>query len=654
MKKITLKSMHLENFKGAKRLDIDFFDVTDISGDNGTGKTTVFDAFNWLLWGRNSENETNFGVKTWNEDNEPIHKLRHAVKAELIVGGEIVILERSMREKWQKKRGFDQEHFTGHETEFFINGVAKQAGEFKSFVNTVIPESISRMVTDPLYFNKFMKWEDRRVVLTEIAGEVSDVDILRMNPELDEIEAILESTTPGDKIANAKAVISSKIKTLKSDLSDIPARIDEVQRSMPEQMDWDVLEAKKAEIAQSIDSVNKKISDEQARANDEFEAIRHLTNEKNELLLKVDQMRSDLFREANAKRNELVTKKEAYEKRVLDIESEMKMREASITGNKVRIKELTTTNENLKASYNELNSKPISVSDVVDKCPACNQQLPLEEIEQTKQRAVEKANKMKVESLNKIAEQAKVNNAEIQRLQQENSTLQVQQEDAFDKVKEIRSNIELIGEIPEARQPKDNDQIKEVLDRIEILRSAIAEPAKNDSQELKSQLSELQLEQKEVEDNLTKKHQIEIAENRILELTEKQKATGSEIAKLERTEHQINTFQKIKIQAVEDRVNDLFENVKFKMFEPLVNGGEQPTCICTLNGVNFQDLNTASKINAGLDVIRTLQKHFEILAPVFIDNRESVTSIIPMDCQIINLVKTTGQNKLTIKNGNNE
>jgi len=130
------------------------------------------------------------------------------------------------------------------------------------------------------------------------------------------------------------------------------------------------------------------------------------------------------------------------------------------------------------------------------------------------------------------------------------------------------------------------------------------------------------------------------AKSRIKELEDQQKTLSQEQAYYEKTEFTIQSFDKARIEAVEDRINGMFKVVRFKMFDQQLNGGENPTCVCTVNGVPFPDLNNAMKICAGLDIISTLSNAYNVIAPIIIDNRESVNEIPQMDQQIINLIVT--------------
>ena len=137
---------------------------------------------------------------------------------------------------------------------------------------------------------------------------------------------------------------------------------------------------------------------------------------------------------------------------------------------------------------------------------------------------------------------------------------------------------------------------------------------------------------------LQSKAQIEVAEKRILELKDEEKTLSQQIANVEKEQFVIENFVKAKVDALENVVNSKFKFVKFKMFEEQINGGLRETCEATVNGVPYSDVNTASKINAGLDIINVLSEHYQITAPIFIDNAESVHTLIEMQTQVLRLI----------------
>ena len=119
-KKIILKQLMLKDFKGIKSFTINFGEkVTNVKGDNGEGKTTIFDAFNWLLFDKNSIGSKNFEIKTLDDKNNAVHMLEHEVQGILMVDGKDVTLKKVYSETWTRKRGCESKEMTGHSTAYF-------------------------------------------------------------------------------------------------------------------------------------------------------------------------------------------------------------------------------------------------------------------------------------------------------------------------------------------------------------------------------------------------------------------------------------------------------------------------------------------------------------------------------------------------------
>jgi exonuclease SbcC len=192
MKKVKILKLSLQNFKGIRSLEISFNDTTRISGDNATGKTTLVDAFTWLLFGKDSTDRKDFSIKTLDSENKVIEKLDHEVSGVFEVNNETITLRRILREKWVTRRGSETSEMQGHETLFFWNDVPLQAGEFQAKVDAIISEQIFKMVTSPLYFNS-LKWQDRRNILTTIAGNLSDSEIASGNKAFQDLLEVMGS-----------------------------------------------------------------------------------------------------------------------------------------------------------------------------------------------------------------------------------------------------------------------------------------------------------------------------------------------------------------------------------------------------------------------------------------------------------------------------
>ena len=77
-----LKKLTLTNFKGCRSfcLDTDGGQSVSVYGDNATFKTTIFDAFLFLLFEKNSLGAKDFDIKTRDEHGNVIPAINHEVE----------------------------------------------------------------------------------------------------------------------------------------------------------------------------------------------------------------------------------------------------------------------------------------------------------------------------------------------------------------------------------------------------------------------------------------------------------------------------------------------------------------------------------------------------------------------------------------------
>ena len=197
-----LINLRLRNFKGIKdlSLEIDGKDL-NVYGENGTGKTTIFDAFMWLLFDKDSQNSSQFNVKPLDTFGEPNHMMEHEVIAVIELDGKHVELQKTYKEKWTKKRGQADSELTGHTTDYFINGVPKKLKEYKDFLAEIIDEDTFKIITNPLHFNTKVDWKKRRQIALEICGEVQIEEIFD-KPDVELIE-IISKLSDGQKTSLA-------------------------------------------------------------------------------------------------------------------------------------------------------------------------------------------------------------------------------------------------------------------------------------------------------------------------------------------------------------------------------------------------------------------------------------------------------------------
>jgi DNA repair exonuclease SbcCD ATPase subunit len=672
MKKITLQKMTLLNFKGIRKLEINFDGLnTEIHGDNGTGKTTIFDAFIWCLFGKDSSDRKDFEIKTLDENGNAISKLNHEVEIALLVDSDIVTLKRVYREKWTSKRGSNDAEFTGHETTFFWNDVPMLQNEYNKKVSEILDESIFKMITSPTFFNTSMKWQDRRDILLKITGEVCDTDIAGENPAYLQI---ISQLTQGKTLDQYKAQVKAQVSKLKEELKSIPTRIDEAERQRVTGIDFNALRAELAECKSQFDEVNGQLTN-RGKA---FESVLEQNKQK---MISVSKLEAKLEAIKNTVHDVVVkrltpnnSELSNLQKELQQKESELKSLEPNITffknqlaSNEKAISDLNTQIQSKRDDYNTESEKEFT-QELDNSCPTCKQPLPADQIEAKKSEMRDNFNKVKSEKLKQIADDGLKMKSTLQSTIEAKEKNESALNECTEKAGLIEKEVELLKEkidtfnagaktdlsdeiefasIVEAELQSNDEYIKTGLE-IEAIKSEIKEVPKVDNSELEAKQKAINSRIDEINAELAKESVNASIDSRVKELQAQEKDYVEKINDVDRILFNVENFEKEKITRSEELVNSKFSLVKFKMFKEQINGGYEPTCVATVNGVPFNDANTASKINAGLDIINTLSQFYGVFAPIFVDNRESIVRLIDSESQIISLVVDPEFNQLKV------
>jgi len=630
---IKIKWLRLTNFKGVRNLSIDFGDrITNISGANATGKTTIFDAFTWLLFGKNSDDAKDFNIKTIDADNQPIHRLSHEVEALLMNEGREIRFKRVFKEKWTKKRGNATDEFTGHETEYYVDDVPLSQKEYQARVDFIMNETVAKMVTNPLYFNS-LKWQERRTILESLIPSITDATIASGNDAFTQLIAEIGHET----IINFKKKIAAQKNRIKDSLSNIPPRIDELQRSKPTPVDYKAMKVVIKQKEKAMLAVEQEIEDSSKAYETEFANILKLQQHKNKLQLELSNEESELSRKNKMiiSQYEIMIEKLNYE--IAECRKDEISSLAKINEVKRQSQEINDANDKLRGEWSLANARQLILDDNSLNCPTCHQALPDEQRNNTVNKLTKNFNESKQNELNRISQIGKQNKAII-----ESNTTMI--EELNIRINKLKSTIEqhqkdLINTKQELSEAKEMQiQSSPRIDELKAAIAAIIIPTSPviDVDGLKQKRNELRNNISELNQQLALEGELQRIEERIAQLLSEEKTMAQELADLERKEYLISEFTKAKIDAIEKQINAKFTLAKFKMFEQQINGGEAEICECLMNGVPFSDLNTASKINVGVDIINVLSAHYNVIAPIFIDNRESVNSIIETKSQLIN------------------
>jgi DNA repair exonuclease SbcCD ATPase subunit len=641
MKKLILSKLHIRDFKKINDLEIDFSQETTIAGTNGVGKSTIFDAYTWLLYGKNSHDQQDFSIKRLDSDGKVIHNLVASVRGVFILDSDVIELERRYKEKWTKKRGNEHEELTGHTTEYFIDQIPKSKSEFDTYVKDMISDTIAKVISSPLYFNEKMKWQERREILTSIAGDTTPEDVLNFAPaefkSANELLALLEARK---SLTDEKTRIASERKRLKEQLEGIAPKIEELTSMTVTELDATELDTKKADLNTAKEQINKQLEDIAEQNKAEQQKVIDSNNQLYKWQDEYIKAKRDLLKDHN-------DRAQAYEKRKAELRLEIQKIEFALSENgsaenqnEANLRVLTNLQAKLKEKYEAEKAKQFAA--ITENCPCC--QRPMESNEQEQ---LEKFNLAKANAIKQIvaeAQDVKVKILEcsgaIEVLGQKKDKLTIERAAKETYLKEVEASFVV------EQEPADTSEMLALKNAIDTHKPYTPEAVCNNA--LKQEREQLDEQIKEVEASLAKLSHIAVINTRIAELAENKRALAQQIASLERVAFQIDAYEKAHIELVESRVNAKFAIVKWKMFDEQINGGLAPTCEATVNGTPYNDLNTAMKINAGLDVINALNYHFGMFAPVFIDARESIVEIIETDCQVISLQVDKAFDELTV------
>ena len=224
----------LTNFKGIR--DYTFSPEggsVSVSGDNGSGKTSLLDGFLWVLLDRDSAGHRDFELKTLDASGAAIPMLEHSVEIEIEHQGQRRQLKKTLSENWVKARGSATAEFSGHRTAYEIDHVPLQKKEYDAAISAMCDETLLRSLTDPQYFAAKLPWQQRRRILLELCGDLSDAELIAGDVRLDELTGLLA----GRSIEDFRRQLAARKTLVNSELKAIPVRVDEASRAMPAEAD---------------------------------------------------------------------------------------------------------------------------------------------------------------------------------------------------------------------------------------------------------------------------------------------------------------------------------------------------------------------------------------------------------------------------------
>lgn len=645
--KMIIEHMRLENFKGCRELDIDFSSrLTAIRGMNGCGKTTIADAFTWVLFNKDSRGNAPggdaFHEKPLDEFSHEIHNLDTSVTLNCTLDGQRFDLRRTQTENWVKKRGNAEATFQGNVSTYWINGVETRLSDFRQRIAAIADEEVFRLVGSLSAFNA-LEWKKRRAQLMALAGKDVDGELLarpEYRPIADEIAQ--RNITPDE----LRKVLLDQRRRIGDELRMIPVRIDEAKKSLPGLTDQQIRDAEfiVADSKRDIARIDESIAALRAGGSAGPTQQQKLALEQEIVSIK-RRMWDELASATRIAKAEADSAGEALRR----LTNELQQAKTFALTYQAKAERAAARRDELREKFIEARKQTLDLGEAL--CPTCGQPMPAEMIERAKARFeatrramlddIKRQGQEAAQEAQKAEEDRQRQTAEADALEARVREAQEAHEAAMRRVKDLPVEPDFAGE----------DRLNELLKQRDA-----AEAVSGDSS---AELEGLNRRKRELEALVDKHSAVLAARDAAVETEARIKAHEARLsevgAQLTETEQMIilaEQFVQARCGALENSINSRFPTVRWKLFDRQINGGIADCCECLIpcGGamVTYSSANTAAQINADIEIVNVLSAHYDVEVPLFVDNSERVNALAPTETQLITLSVSTDDH-LTIE-----
>lgn len=645
MKQIKIARLTLENFKCHRFLNLCFDGKnSSIYGDNATGKTSVYDALTWLLFGKDSSGngEKNIEVKPLDSaGNVASRDAITSVEAVLFVDCEQIVLKRTYKEVWTTRRGSSEVVFTGNTSEYYIDGVPYKKNAFDEKVSEIVPDDVFRLLTSVTYFSADLSWQNRREILFSMAGTMTDQEIMASK----EVFFPLLEAMGKLSLADYKKKLLADKRNFSGAKTEIPARISECQKTIDDLdgLDFAVAQAELKVLNARLDSLTCQLL---AIENDTAVTQKRIAIREAQLELGTLESENDSYRREQRNTGNSVDAVEATLKALRARHSARLMTMEQESGLIAR------TDEKLAASRIEWTNVSSEVF-TGGKCLTCGQSLPADKLQiamdsfeqskRTRLLQIESAASSLVETKSQAEYRLACVREEIDQLKAE-----IQGKEA--QLEAIRSEAKPVVDMEDYHERKAAINARIALLSNEL--TALSESVISSKAKIQQQIAETKTMISEAMAVISKESVLQYAQNRIEALRQDAVNAAALLEAVEKMLFLIDEYVRYKTRFIEDSINSLFQIARFRLYREQANGGVEDRCDVVYDGVPYMGLNNGMKVNVGIDIINALSRHYGVCVPLFMDNAESVTHLEKTDAQLIRLVVSADDKKLRCEHEN--
>lgn len=627
MKDIRILRLTLDHFKGQRHFSLNLNgNCCTVYGNNGAGKTTIYDALTWLLFGKDSAGGTRFEIKPHDQSGEiRDHQAITSVEAVLSRGGEAPLtLRRTYFEKRTSRRGAG-EVFDGHGSEFFVDGVPVKKFAFEEAVAALADENLFRVLTNVTWFCQGMNWRDRRAVLFELTQAEDDRTLMESRAEFQPLLAAVGRLALDDY----RKKLQAERRSLTGLRNDVPVRLDECKKSVEalQGLDFEALGRERENFAARLEEVRGDLA-----------RLGHgalLENRRNELR-GLELARQALERENEDHRRRQKEGQAEIQRLTWELthwEAAVRSREERLSVQRQEAVRLEEVLEGLRARWRSVNAS----SFWGENCPTCGRALEGGLLAEAERRFQEdRARALSDILADSDGKKAALASLRLTISQGEDEARQEQagMEALRAKLADIRP--EEVSDLPDygARRSALEESVRQAAEAVRSLEEDGAEARTvlgRTAEDLESRVRAL-------DQAIAKRAVLEAARERMEALRRQAADTEARLEAADAMAYLLERFVSFKAARTEERVNSLFETVRWRLFETHVNGGLAECCEATVDGTAYSSsLNNGARVNAGMEVIDVLSRHYGVRVPLVVDNAEGVTELRTMDCQVIRL-----------------
>lgn len=621
-----LLSLALQNFKGHQDLTVNFGNITIISGANGTGKTSVFDAFCWLLTGKDGQGRVcgtgqkgEATIRPRQADGELLRQVEVSVTGRLMnEDGEVHTLRRVYCEQYSADKNSGAKIFKGNTTKYFINDVPTPAAKYDAWVKANVDPDRMKLTSDPAYFPG-LPWQDQRALLLQVAGDVDDAAVIASDKAL----APLAEALKKHSIDDIKAMAAAQLKLANKAVKEGVVRVDQTMKLAGNVTEADLT----AEITRQDELL--KAQNEMVTQAESALAAAKSTGQTGRLQAELDAWKMKVEAWEERRHNKIVDINDQFRRRSLELQGTIESKRAQLDDLISRLKAAETRKQNLYYDYDTVYARTFTETE----CPTCHQPLPADKVAEFR----EQFNQEKARTIEAIVADGKQTAAKIKELEARRDSMKLEVDTAENALAALHKNHQAaLDALP---QLEDVPEFREVRSKRDMIARELANLEKGEMPDLTPLQANLD-EACYARDMLLNKRarlQSNLDTLRAIgdlqaELQTQRENADAASAKL----RLITAFVAARCRLVSDKVNTLFPGLEWQLFtRNITNDDLVETCELRMHGVGYRDLSQGEKIKAGLIIVNTLQEKLQTVNPVWIDGAESITFTPEVKSQLV-------------------